>query len=64
MAITKDFQSDLLQLEQEIEQEDAQDAQAPEIPPSQRDVRAFEGFADTTVTPREIDGKPYEDSLD
>lgn len=44
--------------------EDAQDEATPEVDPSQRNITTYEGFADGGVTPREIDGTPYADSLD
>lgn len=56
MATKKDTTQRLDDLDARFAEEDAQDAKDTGI---LSDIETYEGFGDTAVTPRELDGKPY-----
>ena len=51
-------------LEAKWAEEDAQIEASPEDDPQKRTLSTFEGFSGMEVSPREVDGKPYDESLD
>lgn len=61
MAKHDTLDQELDDLAKVFEAEDAEDEATPETDPSQRNITTFEGFADSGVTPREVDGTPYAD---